>query len=110
MFAYAALSVPTLSSWRGAAPQHKTRVASLVPARRTRTGQSAFRCPIPCPILSASGLISDDRHRMNKRVQETCANAHGLSSPVSLAVSPDGTNVYLAAFGADAVARFNRAP
>ncbi len=37
-----------------------------------------------------------------------CANGHGLDSPVSVAVSPDGKSVYVTSF--KAVARFNRNP
>jgi DNA-binding beta-propeller fold protein YncE len=41
---------------------------------------------------------------------DTCRNGHALDRPASVAVSPDGKNVYLAAFASDAIARFNRAP
>jgi DNA-binding beta-propeller fold protein YncE len=38
----------------------------------------------------------------------TCADGHGLSDPESVAVSPDGKNVYVASGSSDAVARLNR--
>ncbi len=41
---------------------------------------------------------------------QTCAVGHGLSRPESVAVSPDNKSVYAAAYGSNAVARFNRAP
>ena len=40
----------------------------------------------------------------------TCRKGHALTGPTGVAVSSDGKSVYLAAFGSDAVARFNRAP
>jgi DNA-binding beta-propeller fold protein YncE len=39
-----------------------------------------------------------------------CADGHGLDGAGAVAVSPDGKSVYVASFGSDAVARFNRAP
>ena len=39
-----------------------------------------------------------------------CADGHGLVAPRSVAVSADGKSVYVASYGSDAVARFNRAP
>jgi hypothetical protein len=39
-----------------------------------------------------------------------CADGHGLSGPVWVAVSADGKSVYVAASDSGAVARFNRAP
>ena len=39
-----------------------------------------------------------------------CADGHGLYGPEAVAVSADGKSVYVASFGSDAVARFNRAP
>jgi DNA-binding beta-propeller fold protein YncE len=38
----------------------------------------------------------------------SCADGHGLNNPASVAISPDGTSVYVASGGA--VARFMRAP
>ena len=37
-----------------------------------------------------------------------CANGHGLNTPLSAAVSPDGKSVYVASNIGNAVARFNR--
>jgi DNA-binding beta-propeller fold protein YncE len=37
-----------------------------------------------------------------------CANAHGLSSPTSVVVSPDGKNVYVATSDSNSVARLTR--
>jgi DNA-binding beta-propeller fold protein YncE len=39
-----------------------------------------------------------------------CADGHALDHPSEVAVSADGKNVYVASFGSDAVARFNRNP
>jgi DNA-binding beta-propeller fold protein YncE len=39
-----------------------------------------------------------------------CADGHGLLGAESVAVSANGTSVYVAAFDSDAVARFNRTP
>ncbi|MDX6493396.1 MAG: hypothetical protein QOH02_1331, partial [Gaiellaceae bacterium] len=39
-----------------------------------------------------------------------CARGVALETPLSVAVSPDGRNVYVAAAGADAVSAFSRAP
>lgn len=52
---------------------------------------------------TASGCISDDG-------AEPCADATGLGSPESVAVSPDGQSVYVASGSGDAVAAFDRAP
>jgi DNA-binding beta-propeller fold protein YncE len=38
----------------------------------------------------------------------TCANGHGLNTPLGVAVSPDGKSVYVGSADSDAVARFNR--
>ncbi len=37
-----------------------------------------------------------------------CADGHGLDAPYGVAISPDGKNVYVAAAGTSAVARFDR--
>jgi DNA-binding beta-propeller fold protein YncE len=39
-----------------------------------------------------------------------CADGHGLVNPSGVAVSRDGKSVYIASYGSNAVARFNRAP
>jgi DNA-binding beta-propeller fold protein YncE len=39
-----------------------------------------------------------------------CADGRALIGAISVAVSPDGANVYVASFGSDAIARFNRNP
>ena len=39
-----------------------------------------------------------------------CADGHGLDGPLSVAVSPDGKNVYVASFASNAVVRLNRNP
>lgn len=44
------------------------------------------------------------------RAVKTCTAARGLAGATSVAVSPDGANVYLAAAGADAVTSFARDP
>jgi DNA-binding beta-propeller fold protein YncE len=49
------------------------------------------------------GCVSDDG-------SGPCANGHALLFPVGVAVSPDGKSVYVASFGGDALARFNRNP
>jgi DNA-binding beta-propeller fold protein YncE len=38
----------------------------------------------------------------------TCTDGHGLGSPYTVGVSPDGKNVYAASYFSDAVARLNR--
>ena len=37
-----------------------------------------------------------------------CADGHALDGPSAVAVSPDGKSVYVASYGSNAVARFNR--
>jgi DNA-binding beta-propeller fold protein YncE len=49
----------------------------------------------------AAGCISEDG-------SGPCADGHALDSPASVAVSPDGKNVYVASAFSSAVARFNR--
>jgi DNA-binding beta-propeller fold protein YncE len=39
-----------------------------------------------------------------------CADGRALIGAIAVAVSPDGANVYVASFGSDAIARFNRNP
>jgi DNA-binding beta-propeller fold protein YncE len=40
----------------------------------------------------------------------SCADGHGLDAARSVAVSPDGSSVYLTSQASNAVVRFNRAP
>ena len=39
-----------------------------------------------------------------------CTRAHGIAGPAGAAVSPDGRNVYVAAFESNAIAIFRRDP
>jgi DNA-binding beta-propeller fold protein YncE len=47
---------------------------------------------------------------MNQTGSEGCAAGHAFSHPKGIAVSPDGTSVYLASSTGDAVVRLKRAP
>ncbi len=60
----------------------------------------AVTCGLSQPAGTA-GCVSEDG-------SGPCADGHGLRSPYSVAVSPDGKSVYVASAGSDAVARLNR--
>jgi DNA-binding beta-propeller fold protein YncE len=51
----------------------------------------------------AAGCVSQDGFG-------SCAAGHALDFPYSVAVSPDGKNVYVASYSSNAVARLNRNP
>lgn len=67
---------------------------------------------------ASGGIAEFSRDPASGRLQQvgcvrplpTCTGALGMGGASSIAVSPDGANVYLAASGADAVASFSRDP